>query len=101
MRSTKRCSAEPILTLFLLAIAPFISSPSFAQTNSPDATELATEEKDACARNLNKIYEAIQAFQTDHRDLPIWLSDLVPQYISDTNLLVCPVCARTGKTEPP
>jgi hypothetical protein len=25
------------------------------------------------------------------------LSDLVPKYLSDTNCLICPVCARTGE----
>jgi hypothetical protein len=35
----------------------------------------------------------------DHKDLPNWLSDLVPQYLNDANVLICPVCRRTGKTE--
>lgn len=59
------------------------------------------EEKEACIRNLKQIYAAIQSYQVDHKDIPNWLSDLVPKYISDTTLLVCPVCRRTGKTESP
>ncbi len=35
----------------------------------------------------------------DHKDLPNWLSDLVPQYISDVNVLICPVSKRTGQME--
>ena len=65
------------------------------------APSRAAEEKAACAKNLKAIYDAIQAFQADHRDLPNWLSDLVPQYLSDANVLVCPVCRRTGQTESP
>src|SRR5271169_137385 len=68
---------------------------------APPAAGLAAEEKDACIANLKKIYEAIQAYQIEHQDLPNWLSDLVPQYLPDANVLVCPVCRRTGKTESP
>ena len=97
----KDCYARQVLAGFIIAAVAIIGRGAFAQTNSPAATELAAEEKDGCARNLNKIYEAIQAFEADHYDLPNWLSDLVPQYISDTNLLICPVCGRTGKRELP
>jgi hypothetical protein len=62
---------------------------------------LAAEEKEACTRNLKVIYDAIQAYQFDHKDLPNWLSDLVPDYLSDGNVLICPVCRRTGRTEGP
>src|SRR5262249_46373700 len=30
-----------------------------------------------------------------------WLSDLVPDYLPDANVLVCPVCRRTGQIEKP
>jgi hypothetical protein len=63
--------------------------------------ELAAEEKDACTQNLKIIYQAIQAYELDHKDLPNWLSDLVPKYLPDANVLICPVCRRTGKTEDP
>jgi hypothetical protein len=62
---------------------------------------LAAEEKESCTRNLKVIYDAIQAYQFDHKDLPNWLSDLVPDYLTDPNVLICPVCRRTGKTESP
>lgn len=65
------------------------------------AEDLAAAEKEACTRNLKKIYEAIQAYELDHKDLPNWLSDLVPQYLADASVLVCPVCRRTGKIEQP
>ena len=52
-------------------------------------------------KNLKVIYEAIQTFQAEQHDLPNWLSDLVPQYLADMNALMCPVCRRTGQTEPP
>jgi uncharacterized coiled-coil protein SlyX len=33
--------------------------------------------------------------------LPNWLSDLVPDYLPDANVLICPVCQRTGQIERP
>src|SRR6266850_897451 len=72
-----------------------------AQDSTVKASELALEEKEACSRNLKAIYDAIEAYKRDHKDLPNWLSDLVPQYLTDAGLLVCPVCRRTGRTEVP
>ena len=73
---------------------------SQSQTNSSsDDTKLAAAEKQECTRNLKLIYQAIQAYQSDHKDLPNWLSDLVPQYLTDASVLICPVCKRTGETD--
>lgn len=73
---------------------------ALAQTNPPaKAPGPAGGDKAACKRNLKAINEAIQAYRLDHKDLPNWLSDLVPQYLADVNLLVCPVCRRTGQVE--
>src|SRR6267154_300681 len=66
---------------------------SFASAQDNVATNIsrvALEEKEACTKNLKAIYEAIEDYRHDHKDLPNWLSDLVPQYISDATLLVCP-----------
>jgi len=72
---------------------------AFSQNSpEPKASSLAAEEKAGCTENLKAIYQAVEAYRRDHKDLPNWLSDLVPQYLSDANLLVCPVCRRTGKT---
>jgi hypothetical protein len=73
-----------------------------AQTNpAPPALDGAALEKEACTRNLKVIYDAIQAYRLDYKDLPNWLSDLVPKYLADANVLICPVCLRTGQTEAP
>ena len=78
-----------------IALAPIASG---AAAPKPSRTP---EDKDACIKNLQVIFQAIQAYQADHKDLPNWLSDLVPQYLPDTNVLICPVCQRTGATEGP
>ena len=54
-------------------------------------------EQDQCFTNMLKIYSAIMAYRKDHQQMPDWLSDLVPKYLSDTNCLICPVCARTER----
>lgn len=76
----------------------FATTSLFAQTN---AAELALQEKEACIKNLKTIYTAVQAYQLKHKDLPNWLSDLVPDYLPDNNVLICPVCRRTGRIEDP
>jgi len=78
--------------------APVASAQTIPAAGAPNRAE---EEKEACIKNLKLIYNAIQAYQADHQDLPNWLSDLVPQYLPDANVLVCPVCRRTGQTEGP
>ncbi len=57
-------------------------------------------ESAACKKNLEKINAALEAYRNDHHDVPNWLSDLVPKYLAATNLLVCPVSARTGQQSP-
>src|SRR5689334_10647841 len=63
------------------------------------SSNIAAQEKEECTKNLKLIYDAIRAYQKEHKDLPNWLSDLVPDYLQDANVLVCPVCRRTGQTE--
>ena len=85
--------------MILLALRrPAVSA---AQSAGAGASSLAAEEREGCRRNLKVIYDAIQAYQFDHKEMPNWLSDLVPDYISDGNTLICPVCRRTGRTEQP
>lgn len=62
-----------------------------------DTTADTAQDKDQCARNLRRVYEAIQAYRVAHKDLPKWLSDLVPDYLASPDALKCPVTRRTGK----
>jgi hypothetical protein len=88
----------------MLGIGWLLCATALAQAQAkPDSIDSATQqaEREGCIRNLKVIYDAIQAYQMDHKDIPNWLSDLVPQYLSDANVLLCPVCKRTGATEAP
>jgi hypothetical protein len=86
--------------MLLICLVAGPASIASAQPNSA-APSLADQEKEGCIRNLKTLYTAIEAFQRDRKALPNWLSDLVPQYLPDTNALICPVCRRTGQTEKP
>ena len=83
----------------LLAASSGSQAASAQGDAAPVSAGLAAEEQEDCTRNLKVIYDAIQAYQFDHKDLPNWLSDLVPDYLSDPRVLICPVCRRTGRTE--
>jgi hypothetical protein len=87
--------------LALAGLGVVLSGGAVAQTSGPASSDLAKEEKEACTKNLKTIYQAIQAYQLEHKELPNWLSDLVPQYLPDSKVLICPVCRRTGQTEGP
>ena len=43
----------------------------------------------ACAANLRRIHAAIKKYEEDKGQLPAWLSNLVPDYVSK-EMLMCP-----------
>ncbi len=57
---------------------------------SAAAPAMASREVKIIHHRMMRIYEAIQAYRTDHKELPAYLSDLYPQYIGDTNMFLCP-----------
>ncbi len=50
-----------------------------------------------CTQNLIAIGKAIDAYQKEYGDFPIWLSDLHPKYLADGNPLICPADKNRGK----
>lgn len=62
------------------------------------AQQAAAGETETCKRNLGLIYEAIQNYRRANKDLPNALSDLVPRFLSDPELLFCPAAKRQGLT---
>lgn len=99
----RRCLTPGLIILMAGTVAAGEPAPATPAQPPParKAPNRAAEEKQACIKNLKTIYDAIQAFQAEHHDLPNWLSDLVPQYLDDVNVLICPICRRTGQTEAP
>ena len=89
----------PWRNLLLLILLMLLTRPSFiCAAESNESSQLAVKDKEGCIRNLKTIYAAVQAYQKDQKDLPNWFSDLVPKYLPDVTVLMCPVSRRTGKT---
>ena len=55
------------------------------------------QNKEECLNHLREVHKAIMAYRKDNGVFPNWLSDLVPNYIGDTNLLMCPITRETGR----
>lgn len=50
--------------------------------------------------HFRQIRAAIEAYRKDHQgQLPDWLSDLVPDYLADPGVLLCPTAERTGTAQ--
>src|SRR6266446_4400845 len=84
--STGRAEAQAIA---FVAVSPAANTNDYRPSTDRD-------EAAVCAKNLEKINAAIEAYRKDSHDVPNWLSDLVPKYLADTNVLICPVTVRTG-----
>ena len=84
--------------LFAKAVPLGIASFLLITSLQVQAAETEDADKQACTQRLEQIFQAVQAYRRDHKDLPNWLTDLVPKYIADTNLLICPITRRTGQT---
>jgi thiol-disulfide isomerase/thioredoxin len=52
--------------------------------------DLTSKQKEIARQRMMRIYEAIQAYRKDQKDLPKFLSDLYPKYIDETNVFLCP-----------
>ena len=68
--------------------------------SGPAAANAALEEQERQTdkQHLRLIYQAIQAYKQKRGELPGWLSDLVPEFLADTNVLMSPVELRTGRS---
>jgi hypothetical protein len=90
--------------MVIVGAAFFAAGPvqlTFSQESAAVEQTNTLSDADLCRANLKKIYEAVKAFETDRKELPNWLSDLVPDYVADISVLTCPVCKRTGRIEGP
>ncbi len=69
------------------AVAAKPAAPPAAKYVIPEENLKISEEMQACAENLKKIQAAIKKYKNDKGKLPNWLSDLVPDYITNDALL--------------
>ena len=57
----------------------------------------ADRDRDPCARNLQTIWNGIQKYREQHKKLPLHLSELVPDFVQNPSVMICPVTRRTGE----
>lgn len=91
---------KTLARMMFAAVVLFISpAPSRAQ-DLPAAGGQTQEAKDLeiDKEHMRKIYDAIQAYKKKSGDLPAWLSDLYPEFLSDPAVLMSPVELRTGRS---
>lgn len=67
-----------------------------AHAEEPIMQTLEANNARVCRSHLEKIRDALHTYQTDHGDIPAWLSDLYPRYLSDAEILLCPADADRG-----
>jgi len=68
----------------------------------PDFTQRVRQDTEAlrgCAANLQAIWKGIAAHKEEHGDVPDWLSDLFPKYLTDKAILLCPSDTTGGTTK--
>ncbi len=51
-----------------------------------------------CRTNLMLIYDGIQHYRSEYKDVPQWLSHLHPRFIADREVLQCPMAKAAGRT---
>jgi len=57
-------------------------------------TNRAEADIQACKGQLNRIFEALQRYQAQHKRLPNWFRDLHPEYIAELKTFICPAVQR-------
>lgn len=103
--SPQRIAIIVLVAILLAAFQVHAAEPATndvpKQTSFEDKTVAAqAADRTKCEKNLLGVWAAIEAYRKDHKELPNWLSDLIPDYLADTNRIICPVSARSGKKPP-
>ena len=68
-----------------------------ADIETPEQSEQHEKNIEMCTQNLLTIGKAIDTYETEHGDFPVWLSDLHPKHLTDGNPLICPADKEGGK----
>ncbi len=57
-------------------------------------------EKKTCQQNLSFLFEALEAHHDRYQRHPNWLSDLIPEFIANPKILICPKAKTLGLRGP-
>ncbi len=107
MNTNRNCyfAALALLAAIVVVALGTSTAQETAQPKAPPPNPYSYEpstnkaDVDGCKQNLEKIAAAIVAYRKDHKDIPNWLSDLVPQYLP-AEALICPVTKKTERLSP-
>ena len=72
-------------------------SSTHAEVATPEQFEQHEKNIEMCTQNLLAIGKAIDTYEKEHGDFPVWLSDLHPKHLADGNALICPADKENGK----
>src|SRR5919198_6426900 len=84
-----------LVGLFIATGCTLIHHP---RSHAAPARTFEEQDKEIDQKQMRQIYDAIQAYRKKHGDLPTWLSDLVPDFLRDPDVLISPVEKRTGQS---
>ena len=85
-----------IAVLALISVGGyFLVTTNKAHSAAQQEITLQQSEKQECQKRLTMIYGAWKKYKVDHKGQePANIEQLIPKYISDTNMLVCPTAQR-------
>ena len=83
--------------VIVATVLSLLISFAHADVATPEPTEQHEQNVETCTQNLLAIGKAIEAYQKEHGDFPMWLSDLHPKYLEDANVFICPADTNGGK----
>lgn len=89
---------EPSTETSRVKVSTSVFKSATAKFAIPEKCLQIPEQMQACAANLQKIHAAIKRYEEDMGQLPVWLSDLVPDYVSK-EMLLCPTDSQV-QTQP-
>jgi hypothetical protein len=94
--ATFTMAMSPIILALLAGVTWVLAAAEPDRTQITLAFSLDPRDSDACEKQLNRVYTALEQYRKVKLTLPNRLSDLIPQFLSDADALVCPYVKRTG-----
>jgi len=91
----------PAVACSRLVLIAFMALPTFAAEDYRDSfASRDPADAEACKQNLHLIFDAIQQYRNQHdNSFPDKLSELLPEFIQEPKILICPVVQRTSDTK--
>lgn len=85
-----------VIILNILLTSVYADTPT-ERLNEDFTTKQNERNIELCTQNLVAIGKALQTYQKEHGELPLWLSDLHGKYLTYEVILLCPEDENEGK----